>query len=129
MRAREKKCASRNSPETSVFCPSCAQSPGKLPAFQAANLTAALLSRPSVDELADQGILRAPMELTREKLCHKLEARPEPAAVKGIRKSPIEARKEQLARRSLSGSLAGAIDRRPTLDSLKARGIALDVME
>ena len=66
------------------------------------------------------------MELMGQKLDSKLVNRPSPTEVKqiGVRKSPIEAAREKLARRSLSGSLAGALERRPSLDALKSRGIA-----
>ena len=76
--------------------------------------------------LADQGILRPPVELLGQKLSSKLLTRPSPSEVKelGVRKSPIEAAKERLVRRSLSGSLASAIEKRPSLETLKAMGIA-----
>ena len=102
--------------------PISASSPGKLPPSQATQLTTALLSRPSIDYLADQGILRAPTELTGDKLAKQLSTRPPPDAVKGIVKSPVQAKQEEITRRSLLSSLSGALDRRPSIEDVMARG-------
>ena len=90
------------------------------------NLSQAFLARPSIEDLADQGILRTPIELMADKLSSKLSIRPSPEEVKTIRKSPIEAAKERLARRSLSGALDAAISRRPSIEILRSQGIARD---
>lgn len=65
------------------------------------------------------------MELIADSLSSKLAIRPAREEVRqaGICKSPIEAAKEKLARRSLSGALDSAIGRRPSLDTLRAQGI------
>ena len=90
------------------------------------NLSQAFLARPSIEDLADQGILRTPIELMADKLSSKLSIRPSPEEVKTIRKSPIEAAKERLVRRSLSGALDAAISRRPSIEILRSQGIARD---
>ena len=71
-----------------------------------AHLTAALLSRPSVDELAERGIVRSPSACIAEQLGRKLARRPSREEVpQNILDSKVHQVAKQLSRRSLAAAL------------------------
>lgn len=88
-----------------------------------AHLTAALLSRPSVDELAERGIVRSPSACIAEQLGRKLARRPSREEVpQNILDSKVHQVAKQLSRRSLAAALDASLQRRPSREQMMEEG-------
>lgn len=82
----------------------------------------ALLTRPTVEELSDRGIVRPPTAFLSPGLSDKLQRRPSKEVVeaRGIFMTRTKAVTRSLARRSLSEQISIALERRPSREEVLA---------